>query len=127
MSNFAESPSRRSFGEWRLKRFLQTELRILKIILIIEETRNRVISSRASNESSFLRRMHDGAPVHSDGRFEVLSVEGASSLRISPVMMEDEGGVACEANNPAGRSRTDAKLSVHGKRNNRSLNSGNAD
>lgn len=53
--------------------------------------------------------------MQSDGRFEVLSVEGASSLRISPVMMEDEGGVACEANNTAGRSRTDAKLWVHGE------------
>ncbi|XP_028967798.1 titin [Galendromus occidentalis] len=59
--------------------------------------------------------MHDGAPVQSEGRFEVLSVEGASSLRISPVMMEDEAGVACEANNPAGKSRTDAKLSVHAR------------
>ncbi|OQR72858.1 hypothetical protein BIW11_01226 [Tropilaelaps mercedesae] len=59
--------------------------------------------------------MRDGTPLESSGRFEVLSVEGASTLRISPVMMEDEGGLACQASNQVGQARSNATLSVHAR------------
>ncbi|XP_022701747.1 twitchin-like isoform X2 [Varroa jacobsoni] len=57
----------------------------------------------------------DGTLLEASGRFEVLSVEGASSLRISPVMMEDEGGLACQASNVAGNAHSKATLSVHAR------------
>lgn len=59
--------------------------------------------------------MRDGEKVESAGRFEVLNVEAMSSLRISPVIMEDAGDLACHATNSAGRAQSNATLSVHGK------------